>query len=497
VSAPATGAGDATPATAPAPRAAALFFGVAVVVLLSRLPFLSAGYGSDSDAWRVAGAARVIAETGRYTASRFPGYPVQEIGSALLWRGGPLALNGASAVLTALAAGLFALVLRRRGVLPAAWGGLALGLAPAVYIQSTSALDYTWALAFGVLSCWLALERRPVLAGAALGAAIGCRLSSIGFALPVAAWLLEATPARRRRSLMRFAAGLLATSLLVLSPVLATYGFAFLSYYPWPSPAPLYVIKGMTTELWGVLGSIGIATGTGAAAIGIARGRGGTLHPLSGWEWGGVLGGLAFFVVLYLRVPYKAAYLLPAIPLTLFLLGRCLAAPWFRAVCLLVIVSPFLIKISEPGKADAPSLSRAAGTVTMNGRRFDVDLLQGPVLWEHARRRAGLRYRDAVLHAARERLAAGPVAIVAQEWIHWLRPAIAPADSARLRVFHFLDGDRASALLGQGFRLYYLRDVPRHNRAQTGLDLETLGARPLLPSDAPAPGGAGGEDESR
>lgn len=81
---------------------------IAVMVLASRLPFLGAGYGVNVDAWRVARAARNIALSGHYEASRLPGYPIQEIVSSWLWRGGPWALNGASAVLSVAALAGFA-----------------------------------------------------------------------------------------------------------------------------------------------------------------------------------------------------------------------------------------------------------------------------------------------------------------------------------------------------------------------------------------------------
>jgi hypothetical protein len=48
-------------------------------VALSRLAFLTPGYGVNVDAWRVARVARQLSETGIYEVSRFPGYPVQEI----------------------------------------------------------------------------------------------------------------------------------------------------------------------------------------------------------------------------------------------------------------------------------------------------------------------------------------------------------------------------------------------------------------------------------
>src|SRR5258706_1022691 len=59
---------------------------VLIAVAASRLPFLAAGYGTDTDAWRLAVAAREIGTTSRSMASRFPGYPVQEWLFAALWR---------------------------------------------------------------------------------------------------------------------------------------------------------------------------------------------------------------------------------------------------------------------------------------------------------------------------------------------------------------------------------------------------------------------------
>ena len=48
---------------------------LAVVVFLSRVPFLQFGFGTDTDTWKFASALREMSETGRYTASRMPGYP--------------------------------------------------------------------------------------------------------------------------------------------------------------------------------------------------------------------------------------------------------------------------------------------------------------------------------------------------------------------------------------------------------------------------------------
>jgi hypothetical protein len=54
---------------------------------------MGAGYGEHADNWRIALAARHIAETGVYEASRFPGYPIQEYVCSWFWKTGPFGFN--------------------------------------------------------------------------------------------------------------------------------------------------------------------------------------------------------------------------------------------------------------------------------------------------------------------------------------------------------------------------------------------------------------------
>jgi len=66
---------------------------VLLIVFLTRLPFLSAGFGSDDDAWRVAVAATRLRNGKEYIPSRLPGYPVQEYTTALIVPYGATAVN--------------------------------------------------------------------------------------------------------------------------------------------------------------------------------------------------------------------------------------------------------------------------------------------------------------------------------------------------------------------------------------------------------------------
>ena len=118
-----------------------LALGILVVVAISRLPFLDAGYGVNHDAWRVARAARLMVETGQYEVSRFPGNPVHEITCALFRWGGPVALNGLSAAFSVAAAAALWAIARRLGCRDAGLLALAFAATPTVFINSVSSKD--------------------------------------------------------------------------------------------------------------------------------------------------------------------------------------------------------------------------------------------------------------------------------------------------------------------------------------------------------------------
>ena len=103
---------------------------LAVCVWLTRLPFVFAGYGTDTDTWKFAIVIREIADTGHYTASRVPGYPLMELACAPLAHLGPWAPNLLSAVAAAACAWLVARLFARYGARDAALAGAAFAFVP-------------------------------------------------------------------------------------------------------------------------------------------------------------------------------------------------------------------------------------------------------------------------------------------------------------------------------------------------------------------------------
>src|ERR1051326_1956714 len=89
---------------------------LSLLVFLSRLPFLSAGFGAEEDSWLLALTAKNIALSGQYELSRAPAHPLQEILYALLYHHGLSAFvtNVFSAAASVLAALFFARSEERR-----------------------------------------------------------------------------------------------------------------------------------------------------------------------------------------------------------------------------------------------------------------------------------------------------------------------------------------------------------------------------------------------
>lgn len=412
------------PSTVAPARDAALAF----AVLLSRLPFVGPGAGNDNDGWFLVNAAREIAASGRYTTSRFPGYPVQEWLASLAVRigGGVWAIDLLSALAGAVCVFVFARWLRRLGAPDAAWLALGLAFVPAVAVASVSAMDYLFALAFVLSAAHARVSGRTLLAGVWLGLAIGTRLTSV---VLVPALVLLPSPRARLRDEIAPLGGALALAALIGAacylPAYARYGLGFLRFVdplhtgstPWDfvtgflhldrSPFPPALVAGQATALlWGVPGTLALWAAFGWPAP--ARAAGAEASVLfSRRLLMAAIAAIALELALYLRLPHDEGYLIPLVPFVLVLLAR-FARPRMRRVCVAaLVVSPFVMGVDAvpPKKGVAPA-TRSPWTIEAGsrGRAAVLDVLRGPLLQDHDKRVRAERICSATL-AARPRFA--------------------------------------------------------------------------------------------
>ena len=339
----------------PPSRALAEALGVAALALVVRLPLLGTGWGSDMDAWRYAGAAMHMHESGQYQPSRIPSFPAYELWLALIAPGGALAAVLWSAVCATAAAMMFLHVARRLD-LPRPWLLAAtLAIVPSAVVTATQAMDYAQAMALLVAAWWALLAGRGGTAGLLLGIAAATR-PTLALVLP-AALLLLALAGRGRVPMLRLAAGFAAAWLALHVP---TFGHPALAAEADPiafhirrqhvnADTWLPVSRGALVALFGRLPLVVI--GLGLAARALPRRR----RPLSfdprGAQWRGGIEGPVFeaaallpLIAVYLLVPLDPGYLVVALPLAVAMLARLIrpgAIPWLALACALeLLVQP-------------------------------------------------------------------------------------------------------------------------------------------------------------
>ncbi len=244
-----------------------------------------------------------------------------------MWRGGAAALNGATALLNAVSAVLFALIMRRFGGKGHLLGGLALAFIPVVYVNSTNSMDYVWALAFILGSTYCVLSSRPVLAGVLLGLATGCRIPSFAMVVPLVVLLF--TSARERRKVgpvFGFALASVATGVLSFLPVIREYGMVFLGFYRSGAPAPAsdFVDIGhlysrlpaaafkVSLGVWGAVGCLAVMAAVASAfhrRMSPGRIESYAVRP-SGTRIASLWTAVCVYVSLFLFLPDEAGYLI-------------------------------------------------------------------------------------------------------------------------------------------------------------------------------------------
>ncbi|MGC3991382.1 MAG: hypothetical protein QM796_17205 [Chthoniobacteraceae bacterium] len=419
-----------------------------LVIVLTRLPFLDAGYGANVDAWRVANVARQLATTGEYEASRLPGYPLQEMICSLFWRGGPVALNGLS-LLMSLAAVLALLVIARACQCRDAWAyALALAFTPVFFINSVSAKDYVWAIAFVLWALWAAIKNRPILCALLLGLAIGCRITSGAMMLPLGMILWQQSSAGKGTVLARFAVFACLTGALCFLPVWLRYGPGFFTFYEnHDRPGLSDILQRAFVEVWGLPGLLGLivaVAGTAFTAFRSSRNetsaRPKLLAPL--------LVMIALYLIAFWRLPDQAGYLVPIIPAVLLLMA--LYTPRWAGLflCATLIISPWL---------------------SFSGGR----LQSGPILQDHAEREQTVNGVKGFLAFCQQHL--DPSTIVAVGAWQPIITVLAPEDAARFPYLISLDD--AKALLAQGHHLAYASEsIRQFNFRANHFDLAATGA---------------------
>jgi len=461
---------------------AILFVVVVILVFVTRLPFVDAGYGYEADSWRVANAAKDIAQTGQYTASRPPGYPVQEIICSLIVGGGAIALNSASAFLCAIAAGFFVLLVKALGFRNYFLAALALAFTPILYVCSVSSKDYPWALAFIMASMYFVVRRKPLIAGVLLGLGIGCRLSSV-LVYPVLFLMLlkDGGIKGNLKDILKFTSGTLLLGLLSYVPVVLRYGFGYFeipSIYLEKLPDADVIIHGATVGVWGRIGFWAILLAIALVIIRLIVTRLNIPGPATGRRYDTIawIVAVCLYFAVFTRLPHQSGYLIPAIPFVILLLLRYLGRRMMIIIGLLLIISPFFCTIIPESENAKSQSSKNLVHFSFIGKQYALDW-RGAILRDHAVRIERLKFLNNVMTSV-DRLDKKSV-VVSGSWGPQLRFLLRDDPQGMAKYVYLLNEAEIRGYLDDGYSIWYLPGQLQLNRNVHGIDLTAYGARQL------------------
>ncbi len=293
------------------------------LVVLSGIPFLTAGYGTDPDAWRVAEVGAKLWQTGVYEVSRFPGYPLHECVSAPFVVIGGAPLSNAITLLCSL----FLLYIWNRIALREARHPAALviifAFTPLFWKNSAVTMDYAWSLLCLLLAFAASLQRRALMAGVFLGLAAGFRPAN---AIAGAALLIPfLTAPRPVRSVVVMGMAASTVAATAFAPLFLSMG---VSGWLTATSAQLTGVRatqntGISAALYRGVYTVGPLAAAFIAVIGIRALRG---FRAGRFRHDVTLATAVAMVLLYgatfIWLPMEREYLLPALPFLLLAVDR-------------------------------------------------------------------------------------------------------------------------------------------------------------------------------
>ena len=444
--------------------------------LALRIPYLDYGHGTDPDAWRVALTAHYLLENGDYFPSRLPGNPLHELLMTPLIAGGWVVTNLVTALASLLGVYLFArIVAHHRLPYP---GLLTIGFAfaPLLYINSIATMDYMWTLTALLGAYYAALHRLPILTGVCLGLAIGFRLQSFIFLVPIAYLLWRQMSAR---DVLACALTTTGVGVLAFTPVLAVYGLDFFNFYD----ASVHfedVFRLLGKEALGVIGAAGVLAGLAVSwrrLVALPRDFRADA-AVAVWVSVVVLYFLSFF-----RLPHEVAYLIPVFPFGLLLMARYFTSQALAGAIIAILLAG-VVDVTTPGTgADLASLRTArigrglilSNGETMTSQRAFVDAVLSEEVPQHSVVVTGFIYPQLAVRA-RDRLDSR-ILQRNYEAISMLSDRGEAVDVGRdVRYVWLLTYDTFVALRSQGYGFFVVPNASRATSALYGYRPNVFGA---------------------
>jgi len=455
---------------------------LSLIIFISRLPFLWAGFGSEEDSWLLAITSKNIALTGNYELSRAPAHPLQEIIYSLLYHGGlsAFSINLLSAIASVPASIFFALTLKNIGFKHYLFAAFAFAFTPVVFIASTYTIDYMLAVAFVMGSFYFVVKNNFVLAGIFLGIAIGFRFTSGAMLIPFCILLFPISNGGIRRICL-FAFTTVVIGFLTYIPVIKTYGLSFFTFadqFPYPNLPKIFYKA--TIGVFGTVGICAILFYKTKIFIKIFRKKEKIIPkalPKKLFYASCIC--IIIYMVSYLRLPQKSAYLIPIIPFVILLYGFYYPSIEFRIFCLLLTLSSFLFSMNLTDSIRGANYSPLAIKFDMAGQRIFLDPLTGPVFSDYTKRLNKIAYTEEVFQKMRTEQK--KMVLICGWWYNELIVRNWDCEkNQNVQLVFYIDKSTMEKYISSGYEIYYLPEQNLYNDRFSMMNYTDSVAHPYL-----------------
>lgn len=420
-----------------------------VIVFISRIFFLNAGYGLDADAWRVVLASRHIRDTGEYMASRLPGYPLQEYFYSCMANAGDFAFNLITAIFSIIAFICCALISKELYKEKTPVSAICIIFVPVVYLNSTNSMDYLWGFSFMLLSLYATVKNRTNIAGILIGCAVGCRITYIPILLPFSIYVWQLNKSVFKTAFFIGIAVIIAG--ILYFPVMYTYRLDFFTYHQLLSPSVFKALLRATIHLWGKMGFIMILV-LGITNMILFKKGDNIRKYFYGHNFIFILIVIIYFG-LFVMLPDESAYLIPIIPFVVFLLREFLHKTLFYILCFFIVLSSFI-------------------DVNISG------IESGAVIKNHVFRVEQMDYLDKSVQSIAT--IKKKSIIVAGSYLPKIKVMLSSEECDNLNLTYLIkDNKHFERLINAGYNIYYLSEVKQINKKVTGFDLSETSARSI------------------
>ncbi len=453
------------------------FFFLVVAVIISRVPFLSLGYGSDGDAWRSAWSARTLWSEGNYHPSRFPGFPLFEIlNTPLVGSGGAFLSNSFTLLLFLLGLVVFARLLALLEVRSARSALWTFAFLPLLWKNSAVTHDYIWGLLFILTSLFFLLKNKVIISGIFFGLAVGVRLTHFIILIPIVYYLFSIGD---RKGLLPFVLSLCGVSFLCYLPVFLRPEFAHeANNYAFTvqrfSPTEIITFFGYRSVYSiGLLGVLSILV-----ALLFNRKRVCKIFR-SEIKVRFVLMGIMSMLLLFLFSPDEREYLIPLIPFLLIYLSLVFPVRYSMLIYICLVSYSFInIDIIEHD---------------FRNQRIAPRITNGFVIDDYLKRIKVLKMREEIARypfpdSSIVLTGMGPILWFENDSLEYVRDGYSRFGTSEAAVFqsrkeqyivYELSEEHRRQLQEGGYRIFYIRRMKSYIESFMHLNLDTSAFTPV------------------